>query len=146
MKNIYELKHFMTINSSNFKLSAVFYSLISIRWYSLRFCRTLIIIIIVKYHVGIRDQIVGIAWLILQWSKLPTNHIPFLFVRNKLVGRIAAFTGSPHHLSNFSSEGNSAAISKANSRPITFNLTFLVCKVHLVTKLSHDAMFAKWAQ
>lgn len=38
---------------------------------------------------------------------------PFLFVRNKLVDRIAAFTGSPHHLSNSSSGGNSAEISNA---------------------------------
>jgi len=41
------------------------------------------------------------------------NHTPFLFVRNKLVGRIAALTGSPHHLSNSSSEGSSAEISNA---------------------------------
>ena len=40
-------------------------------------------------------------------------YLPLLFVRNKLVGKMAAFTGSPHHLSNSSSEGNSAEISKA---------------------------------
>ena len=46
---------------------------------------------------------------------------PFLFVRNKLVDRIAAFTGSPHHLSNSSSGGNSAEISNAtkNERSTT---------------------------
>ena len=43
---------------------------------------------------------------------------PFLFVRNKLVGKMAAFTGSPHHLTSSSSEGNSVDISKAIGRKL----------------------------